>query len=151
RFSKSTKFSERTCGISGSWFAMKSSSRKSERNLPGNTNSNWSRRFAATFVTHGGIAFKWSIFTMNHWCGCCPIERCRTRVSSSDDRFKLTGERPPCEKAMRGRIPITITWFESVGGGDYISRKLLECALTARLYARPRVAFATEELNETYA
>src|SRR5262245_31917162 len=107
---------------------MKSSSRKSKRNLPGNTNSNWSRPFAATFVTHGEIGFKWSIFTMNHWSGCCPIERCRTQVSSSDDRVRLTGERAPCEKAMRRRV-----------------------ALPARLVRRPQVALATEELNETYA
>src|SRR5215470_1466511 len=77
---------------------MKFSSRKLKRNLPRNTHSNWSRPFAATFVTHGEIEFKLSIFTMNHWSGCCLIERCRTQVSSSDDRFKLTGERAPLKK-----------------------------------------------------
>src|SRR6266566_7051925 len=71
RFSKSTKFSEQTCGISGSWFAMKRSSKKSERNLPRNTNSNWSRRSAATFTIHGATAFRSSIFTTNHSYGFC--------------------------------------------------------------------------------
>jgi extradiol dioxygenase family protein len=53
------------------------------KKLTENTNSNWSPRSAATFVIHGGIVFRWSIFTMNHLYGCCPIARCRKRVSSS--------------------------------------------------------------------
>src|SRR5882757_11226156 len=58
--------------------------RKSERNLPRNTNSNWSRRSAATFAIPGEIAFRSSIFTMNHLSGCCLTVRCRKRVLSSN-------------------------------------------------------------------
>src|SRR6476659_6233038 len=67
---------------------MKRSSRKSERNLPRNTNSNWNPRSAATFAIHGEIAFRWSIFTMNHSYGCCLIARCRRPALSSPSRFR---------------------------------------------------------------